>query len=194
MGAKGERKVMAMMNYGAHAGPFTQKYVRRSPFVHKSRYEPYASAQYSPKMFKFEYLLQPPSQMRLKVTHRDDAPVLYIQKYSYFMSYTMDELYDVAAAMPEILKKMKECRDVVLGRSSYAPKSKKDMMRTLKASRRTRELEKEEAQMMYQQHPRMMQRYSKTEDPEEDDIEEEEEEEEIEPVVHARTSRNSRRK
>ena len=33
-----------------------------------------------------------------------------------------------------------------------------------------------------------------TEDPDEDDIEEEEEEEEIEPVVHARLSRNSRRK
>ena len=44
---------MAMMNYGAHVGPFTQKYVRRSPFVSKSRYEPYSSAAYSPKMFKF---------------------------------------------------------------------------------------------------------------------------------------------
>ena len=42
----------------------------------------------------------------------------------------------------------------------------------------------------------MMPKYNKipTEDPDEDDIEEEEEEEEIEPVVHARSSRNSRRK
>ena len=108
----------------------------------------------------------------------------------------MEELYDIAAAMPEILKKMEECQDVVLGRSQYAPKSKKNTMRTLKASRRTRELEKEEAQMMYRQHPGMIPRYNKTltEDPDEDDIEEEEEEEEIEPVVHGRSSRNSRRK
>ena len=111
------------------------------------------------------------------------------------MTYTMEELHDIAAAMPEILKKMEECRKVVLGRSQYAPKSKKDMMRTLKASRRTLELEKEEAQMMYR--PGMIPRYNKTstmEDPDEDDMEEEEEEEEIEPVVHARSSRNSRRK
>ena len=187
---------MAMMNYGAHVGPFTQKYVHRSPFVPKSRYDPYPSAPYSPKMFKFEYLLEPPSQMQLEVTHKEDSPVLYIRKYNYFMTYTMEELHDIAAAMPEILKKMEECREVVLGRSQYAPKSKKDMMRTLKASRRTRELEKEEAQMMYRQHPGMIPRYNKTsmEDPDEDDIEEEEEEEEIEPVVHARSSRNSRRK
>ena len=111
------------------------------------------------------------------------------------MSFSMEELYDIAAAMPEILQKMEQCRDVVQGRSQYAPKSKKDMMRTLKASRRTRELEKEEVQMMYR--PQTVPKYSKTqpnEDPDEDDIEEEEEEEEIEPVVHARSSRNSRRK
>ena len=112
------------------------------------------------------------------------------------MTYTMEELHDIAAAMPEILKKMEECWEVILGRSQYAPKSKKDMMRTLKASRRNLELEKEEAQMMYHQHPGMIPRYNKTstEDPDEDDIEEEEEEEEIKPVVHAHSSRNSRRK
>ena len=69
------------------------------------------------------------------------------------------------------------------------------MMQTLKASRRTRELEKEEVQMMYR--PQMVPKYNKIqtmEDPDEDDIEEEEEEEEIEPVVHAHSSRNSRRK
>ena len=107
----------------------------------------------------------------------------------------MEELYDIAAAMPEILQKMEQCRDVVQGRSQYAPKSKKDMMQTLKASHRTHELEKEEVQMMY--WPQMLPKYNKTqpmEDPDEDDIEEEEEEEEIEPVVHARSSRNSRRK
>ena len=66
------------------------------------------------------------------------------------------------------------------------------MMWTLKASCRTRELEKEEVQMMYR--PQMVPKYNKIqpmEDPDEDDIEEEEE---IEPVVHARSSRNSRRK
>ena len=84
---------------------------------------------------------------------------------------------------------------MVQGRSQYAPKSKKDMMRTLKASCRAHELEKEEVQMMYR--PQMVPKYNKirpTEDPDDDDIEEEEEEEEIEPVVHARSSRNSRRK
>ena len=43
----------------------------------------------------------------------------------------------------------------------------------------------------------MVPKYNKIqpmEDPDEDDIEEEEEEEEIEPVVHAHSSRNSRRK
>ena len=107
----------------------------------------------------------------------------------------MEELYDIVAAMSEILQKMEQCRDVVQGRSQYALKLKKDMMRTLKASRRTRELEKEEVQMMYRSQ--MVPKYNKiqpTEDPDEDDIEEEEEEEEIEPVVHARSSRNSRRK
>ena len=107
----------------------------------------------------------------------------------------MEELYDIAAAMTEILQKMEQCRDVVQGRSQYAPKSKKDMMWMLKVSPRTRELEKEEVQMMYR--PQMVPKYHKiqpTEDPDEDDIEEEEEEEEIEPVVYARSSRNSRRK
>ena len=183
-----------MMNYGTHTGPFTQKFVHRSRFMPQSCYDPYG-AQYSQKMFKFEYLLEPPSQMRLEVTHKEDAPVLYVRKYNYFMSFSMEELYDIAAAMPEILQKMEQCRDVVQGRSQYAPKSKKDMMRTLKASCRTHELEKEEVQMMYQ--PQMVPKYNKiqpTEDPDEDDIEEEEEEEEIEPVVHAHLSRNSRRK
>ena len=108
------------------------------------------------------------------------------------MSFSMEELYDIAAAMTEILQKMEQCRDMVQGRSQYAPKSKKDMMQTLKVSRRTHELEKEEVQMMYR--PQMVPKYNKiqpTEDPDEDDIEEEEE---IEPVVHTRPSRNSRRK
>ena len=79
--------------------------------------------------------------------------MLYVRKYNYFMTYTMEELYDIVAAMPEILKKMEECRDVMLGRSQYAPKCKKDMMRILKGSRRTCDLEKEEVQMMYRQPP-----------------------------------------
>ena len=83
---------MAMMNYGTHTGPFTQKFVRRSHFVPQSRYDPYG-AQYSSKMFKYEYLLEPPSQMRLEVTHKEDPPILYVRKYSYFMSFSM-ELYD----------------------------------------------------------------------------------------------------
>ena len=70
----------------------------------------------------------------------------------------MEELHDIAAAMSEILQKMEQCRDVVQGRSQYAPKSKKDMMRTLKASHRTCELEKEEVQMMYQ--PQMVPKYN----------------------------------
>ena len=53
---------MAMMNYASHTGPFTQKFVCRSHFMPQSRYDPYG-AQYSQKMFKFEYLLEPPSQM-----------------------------------------------------------------------------------------------------------------------------------
>ena len=57
---------MAMMNYGTHVGPFTQKYVHHSPFVPKSRYDPYPSAPYSLKMFKFEYLLEPPAKCDLK--------------------------------------------------------------------------------------------------------------------------------
>ena len=133
--------------------------------------------------------------MRLEVTHKEDAPVLYVRKYNYFMSFSMEELYDIAAAMPEILQKMEQCRDLVQGRSQYARKSKKDMMRTLKASCRTCELEKEEVQMMYR--PQMVPKYNKiqpAEDPDEEDIEEEEEEEEIEPVVHTCSSRNSRRK
>ena len=185
---------MAMMNYGTHTGPFTQKFVRRSRFMPQSRYDPYG-AKYSQKIFKFKYLLEPPSQMRLEVTHKEDAPVLYVRKYNYFMSFSMKELYDIVAAMLEILQKMEQCRDVVQGRSQYAPKSKKDMMRTLKTSCRTHELEKEEVQMMYQ--PQMLPKYNKTqpmEDQDEDNIEEEEEEEEIEPVVHTRSSRNSRRK
>ena len=183
-----------MMNYGTHTVPFTQKFVRCSRFMPQSHYDPYG-AKYSQKMFKFEYLLEPPSQMQLEVTHKEDALVLYVRKYNYFMSYSMEELYDIAAAMPEILQKMEQCRDVVQGRSQYAPKSKKDMMQTLKVSNRTCELEKEEVQMMYRLE--MVPKYNKTQltkDPDEDDIEEEEEEEEIEPVVHACSSRNSRRK
>ena len=185
---------MAMMNYASHTGPFTQKFVHHSRFMPQSRYDPYG-AQYSQKMFKFKYLLEPPSQMRLEVTHKEDVLVLYARKYNYFMSFSMEELYDIAAAMTEILQKMEQCRDLVQGRSQYAPKLKKEIMRMLKASRRTHELEKEEVQMMYR--PQMVPKYNKIqpmEDPDADDIEEEEEEEEIEPVVHAHSSRNSRRK
>ena len=53
---------MAMMNYASHTGPFTQKFVRHSHFVPQTRNDPYG-AQYSQKMFKFKYLLEPPSQM-----------------------------------------------------------------------------------------------------------------------------------
>ena len=107
----------------------------------------------------------------------------------------MEELHDIAAAMPEILQKMEQCRYVVQSRSQYAPESKEDMMQTMKASRRMCEVEKEEVQMMYR--PQKVPKYNKIqpmEDPDEDDIEEKEEEEEIEPVVHTRSSRNSRRK
>ena len=185
---------MAMMNYGTHSAPFAQKFFCHSHFAPQSCYEPYGANQYSPKMFKFEYLLELPSQMRLEVTHKDDTPVLYVRKYNYFMFFSMEELYDIAATMPEILQRMEQCRDVVQGRSQYIPKSKNDMMHTLMASCRTQELEKEEVQMMYPQP--MMPKYSKmpTEDPDEEEVEEEEEEEEIEPVVHAHSSRNSRRK
>ena len=92
---------MGMMNYASHTGPFTQKFVRHSRFMPQSCYDPYG-AQYSQKMFKFEYLLEPPSQMQLEVTHKEDALVLYARKYNYFMSFSMEELYDIAAAMSEI--------------------------------------------------------------------------------------------
>ena len=51
-----------MMNHASHTGPFTQKFVRRSRFVPQNRYDPYGT-HYSQKMFKFEYLLEPPCQM-----------------------------------------------------------------------------------------------------------------------------------
>ena len=183
-----------MMQYGANSAPFVQKYTRHSRFGNQNRYDPYGT-QYAPKMFKYEYLLEPPSQMRLEVTHKEDTPVLYVRKYSYFMTYTMEELYDIAAAMPEILQKMEQCRDVVLGRTHYTPKSRKEMMQTLKASRRSRELEKEEVQMMYRQVPAMVSNNKiPMEDPDEDDMDDEEEEGDSEPAVPARSSRNSRRK
>ena len=53
---------MAMMNYGTHTVPFTQKFVCHSRFVPQNHYDAYG-AQCSQKMFKFEYLLEPPSQM-----------------------------------------------------------------------------------------------------------------------------------
>ena len=182
-----------MMQYGPNSAPFVQKYTRRSRFGNQNRYDPYGT-QYAPKMFKYEYLLEPPSQMRLEVTHKEDTPVLYVRKYSYFMTYTMEELNDIAAAMPEILQKMEQCRDVVLGRTHYAPKSRKEMMRTLKASRRSRELEKEEVQMMYRQVPPMVSKHNKIlmEDPDEDDLDDEDEEDDSEPAVPVRSSRNSR--
>ena len=115
---------MAMMNYASHTGPFTQKFVCCSRFMPQSRYDPYG-AQYSQKMFKFEYLLEQPSQMQPEVTHKEDALVLYARKYNYFMSFSMEELYDIAASMTEILQKMEQCRDMVQGRSQYAPKRRK---------------------------------------------------------------------
>ena len=114
---------MAMMNYGTHTGPFTQKFVCHSHFMRQSHYDPYG-AQYSQKMFKFEYLLEPPNQMQLKVIHKEDVLVLYVRKYNYFMSFSMEELHNIAAAMSEILQKMEQCRDVVQGRESICPKVK----------------------------------------------------------------------
>ena len=113
-----------MMYYASHTGPFTQKFVHHSRFVPQSCYDPYG-AQYSQKMFKFEYLLEPPSQMRLQVTHKENVPVLYTRKYNYFMSFSMEELYDIAAAMTEILQKVEQCRDMVQGRRVNMPRSQR---------------------------------------------------------------------
>ena len=180
-------------SYGNRSAPFVQKFVHRPKYAPAPRYEPYVPSPYvSSKLFAFQYTLEPPSQMRLEVTHQQESPVMYIRKGNHFMSFSMTELHDVAASKGEILQKMEECKDVLNGKIPLMPKTRKESMRILKASRRSRELEREEMRACRETWiPKNVAPTSEEPDEEED---EEEDDEENETLTHTRSSRGSKRK
>ena len=98
-------------SYGNHSAPFVQKFVHHPKYAPAPRYEPYAPSPYmSSKLFAFQYTLEPPSQMRLEVTHQQESPVMYIRKGNHFMSFSMTELHDVATSMERFYRKWKSVK------------------------------------------------------------------------------------
>ena len=179
--------------YGSRSAPFVHKFVHHSKFAPASRYEPYAPSPYaSSKIFSFQYTLQPPSQMRLEVTHQQENPMMYIRKGHHFMSFTMTELHDIAASMSDMLQKMEECKDVLSGKIPFIPKTRKESMRALKSSRQSIQLEREEKRAFQEAwNARNIHQTPKEPNEEED---EEEDEEENDTLTHTRSSRGSKRK
>ena len=179
--------------YGYYSAPFTQKFVHHSNYGPASCYDPYAPSPYtSSKVFSFQYSLPAPSQMRLEVTHQQENTVMYVRKGNNFMSFSMSEINDVAASMGEILQKMEECRDVMRGKIMYMPKTRKESTCTLKPSRRSLQLEKQE--MKAYQEAWNARNAPPAQEDSDDEEDEEEDEEENESPTHTRSSQGSKRK
>ena len=117
------------------------------------RYSPYRGGTFNSgppqKAFKYTYTFEPPSQLAIKVTHPGDKPVIYMCKYNYFMSLSMEEMYDLSYNMKHILNRMELCKCILMGTREFQPRSKKDLMMVTKCSSRAKQLEREDQMAMY---------------------------------------------
>ena len=101
------------------------------------------------------------------------------------MSLSMEEMY-ISANIKNMLEKMELCKHVLLGKTDFHPRSKKDLMMVVKRSAQARQLEREEQMNMYcippvkgkKKHCHKTRRVTQKKRSEEEAEEEEEEEEE----------------
>ena len=117
------------------------------------RYSPYGGGAFNSvppqKAFKYTYTFEPPSQLVIKVTHQGEKPVIYMHKYNYFMSLSMEEMYDLSYNMKHILDRMELCKGILMGTREFQPRSKKNLMMVTKHSSRAKQLEREDQMAMY---------------------------------------------
>ena len=162
------------------------------------RYSPYREGAFNlgppQKAFKYTYTFEPPSQLAIEVTHQGEKPVIYMRKYNYFMSLSMEEMFDLSYNMKHILDRMELCKGILMGMREFQPRSKKDLMMVAKHSSRAKQLVREDQGAMYYVPPvkgkkktgRKNKRYTHKkrdeEDAEEGEAENEEEEEEEEEM------------
>ena len=162
-------------------------------------YSPYRGGAFNSgppqKAFKYTYTFEPPSQLAIEVTHQGEKLVNYMRKYNYFMSLSMEEMYDLSYNMKHILDRMELCKGILMGTREFQPRSKKDLMMVTKCSSRAKQLEREDQMAMYYVPPvkgkkkagcknrRHTHKKRDEEDAEEAEAENEEEEEEEEEEV-----------
>ena len=116
-------------------------------------YNPYGGGAFNlgppQKAFKYTYNFEPPSQLAIEITHQGEKPVIYMQKYNYFMSLTMEEMYDLSYNMKHILDRMELCKVILMGTREFKPRSRKKPMIIAKSSSRAKHLEREDQMGMY---------------------------------------------
>ena len=117
------------------------------------RYNPYGGGAFNSgppqKAFKYTYTSEPPSQLVIKVTHQGEKPVIYMHKYNYFMSLSMEEMYDLSYNMKHILDRMELWKGILMGTREFQPRNKKDLMMVAKCLSRAKQLEREDQMVMY---------------------------------------------
>ena len=84
------------------------------------------------KAFKYTYTFEPPSQLAIEVSHQGEKPVIYICKYNYFMSLSMEEIYDLLYNMKHILDRMELSKSILMATREFQPRSQKDLMMVAK--------------------------------------------------------------
>ena len=175
------------------------------------QYNPYGGGPFNSgppqKAFKHTYTFEPPSQLAIEVTHQSEKPVIYMRKYNYFMSLSMEKMYDLSYNMKHILDRMELCKGILMGMREFQPRRKKDLMMVAKRSSRAKQLEREDQMVMYyvppvkgkkkaghknKRHTNKKRDDRDAEEAEAENEEEEEEEEEEEIVVSPPASRSSR--
>ena len=82
--------------------------------------------------------------------------VLYIKKFSWFLSLSLSEIYDLAAGMNKIIERMEECRSVATGQAIHQPTCLADTETILKMSPRRKQLDKEENAQFFYNQPMMV--------------------------------------
>ena len=117
------------------------------------QYNPYGGGPFNSgppqKVFKYTYTFEPSSQLVIEVTHQGEKPVIYMCKYNYFMSLSMEEMFDLSYNMKHILDRMELCKGILMGTREFQPRSNKDLMMVAKCSSRAKQLERENQMAMY---------------------------------------------
>ena len=141
-------------SYGHGHSAFPLRYVRSLIRIGAAmRHSPYGVVAFNSgppqKAFKYTYTFEPPSQLAIEVTHQGEKPVIYMHKYNYFMSLSMEEMHDLSYNMKHILDRMELCKGILMGMREFQPRSKKDLMMVTKHSSRAKQLEREDQRAMY---------------------------------------------